>query len=110
MNKIQSANITTNDDRWVSSYSPTLTFHATTRAQSRGVTQEVAQLAAAFGKRQRAKGGKFLRTVGNREIKRIQRDGSLPPTMIDRLRGLRVITFENGDTRTVVTVLGKSRG
>ena len=84
-----------------------VSHHASQRAQRRGVSSNSVLLAATFGKRERARDGKTQRRLGRKEVERIRKLSLVPPSVLDRLRGITVVTLESGDERIVITVLGK---
>ena len=84
-----------------------VTQHATRRAQQRGIPAEAIKLAACFGKQHRTSGGLFRRIIGKQELKKLGKLQFMPKSTLHKLEGLSVVTAENDDIRTVVTVIGK---
>lgn len=87
---------------------PIITNHAKQRAQARGVQMEAVVLAAIFGKRTRANSGKVTRTLGLKEVKKIQQSQLASTNVIDRLRGVSVVTTDADDGVVVVTVMARN--
>lgn len=104
MNKIREVN--SQDTREITSeISMHLTKHASQRLQMRGISHEAVELALRFGKRQRARGGCFRRTIRKRTIQKIQTHTEVKPAFFDRLQGISIITSEYGRRVSVVTAM-----
>ena len=80
-----------------------LSKHASERAQQRGVSRETIALRALHGKRIHVKEGKYQRIIRKPEaIKLVALKASLPQSLLDSTKGLRIVTSESENQVIVV--------
>ena len=85
-----------------------LSKHACERGQQRGVPREAIALVALHGKRTRVKEGKFQRMIRKPEALKLITCKTSPASLVERTKGLRIITSEIEDQVMVVSVLPRS--
>lgn len=88
----------------------TITGHAYTRSQQRGISEETISDVVRHGIKKRGERGLYIRMLSRSKSRVLRHAGGLSPSSIEKAMGIVVVTAEYEDEIRVITVLPRRKG